>query len=219
MERFDGTPEEKKAVMGLLAEMGYAVEGGGIPQLQKDVQELSPEAFMEAIPKGTDFRTRANLSRFVKDLMLGETDPPPVGLSDPVDTIAEKDERFHIILHNILKADENERKLTIRVIHLSRFVDYTLQSRHHCEVIPPRGLVSSADLRNVRECQLSSSILSERSIGGQRFHAPFSQLHVSQHGGVCCHLEASTCTCTAHSLCVPIVSLGTFSFCSYKTQP
>ena len=91
MERFDGTPEEKKAVMGLLAEMGYAVEGGGIPQLQKDVQELSPEAFMEAIPKGTDFRTRANLSRFVKDLMLGETDPPPVGLSDPVDTIAEKD--------------------------------------------------------------------------------------------------------------------------------
>ena len=139
MERFDGTPEEKKAVMGLLAEMGYAVEGGGIPQLQKDVQELSPEAFMEAIPKGTDFRTRANLSRFVKDLMLGETDPPPVGLSDPVDTIAEKDERFHIILHNILKADENERKLTIRVIHLSRFVDYTLQSRHHAKLFLPEG--------------------------------------------------------------------------------
>eukprot|EP00439_Symbiodinium_sp_Y106_P067031 s21_g11.t1 len=137
--KFDGTPEEKKAVMGLLAEMGYAVEGGGIPQLQKDVQELSPEAFMEAIPKGTDFRTRANLSRFVKDLMLGETDPPPVGLSDPVDTIAEKDERFHIILHNILKADENERKLTIRVIHLSRFVDYTLQSRHHAKLFLPEG--------------------------------------------------------------------------------
>ena len=165
MERFDGSPEDKKAVLGLLTEMGYAVEGGGsgISQLQHDVKELGQEAFMESIPKDVAFRTRANLSRFVKALMLGEADP-----SDPVSTVvrappAEKDETFHIMLHNIMKGDEY-RKLTLRVIYASRFVDYELQSRHHAKLVLPKG--SSLQLM----CQTSEKV---------RFHRAFSAKDLS----------------------------------------
>ena len=169
MESFDGTPEEKNAVLGLLTEMGYAVEqGAGIPQLQKDVRELGQEALMESIPKDTAFRTRASLSRFVKALMLGEADPLPAGLIGPLDTRAEKDERFHIMLHNIFKADEKERKLTIRVIHLSRFVDYTMQSRQHAKLVLPEG--SSLQLI----CEMSQHV---------SFHRVFSAKDLSVSKG------------------------------------
>ena len=167
MESFDGTPEEKKTIIGLLTEMGYAVEGGssdcqpcgGISQLQKDVKELGQEAFMASIPKDTAFRTRASLSRFVKALMLGEADP--VGhILVPAEP-GEKDKRFHIMLHNIMKADEDDRKLTIRVIHLSRFVDYMLQSRQHAKLVVPEG--SSLQLM----CELSPNVKAHRAFSAK----------------------------------------------------
>ncbi|CAE7821037.1 unnamed protein product [Symbiodinium microadriaticum] len=123
---------------------------------------------MESIPKDTAFRTRASLSRFVKALMLGEADPLPAGLIGPLDTRAEKDERFHIMLHNIFKADEKERKLTIRVIHLSRFVDYTMQSRQHAKLVLPEG--SSLQLI----CEMSQHV---------SFHRVFSAKDLSVSKG------------------------------------
>eukprot|EP00438_Fugacium_kawagutii_P015323 Skav233064 [mRNA] locus=scaffold1468:15846:18038:- [translate_table: standard] len=187
MEGFDGTPEEKKAVSDLLTEMGYNVEGGGSCcqpagtfQVQKDVKELGLDAFMDAVPKGTAVRTRANLSRFLKTL-AEEPDFAPADLTDAVATAPTQPkeepgflswftsksskesaddpspEKFHVLLHNIVKAGEDNRKLTIRVIHLSRFVEYTLESRRHARLVLPEG----ASLQLM--CELSDGVRFHRS--------------------------------------------------------
>lgn len=188
MESFDGTPEEKKAVSDLLAEMGYTIEGGGsccqpsteVFQVKEDVKELGLDAFMEAIPKGTAPRTRANLSRFLKSLAR-EADFAPADLTDVVEAAptqpsaenprymsymswlakeSAKDdspERFHVMLHNIVKASEDDRTLTIRVIHRSRFVEYTLGSRRHARLVLPEG--SSLQLM----CELTQGVRFHRT--------------------------------------------------------
>eukprot|EP00438_Fugacium_kawagutii_P018629 Skav224575 [mRNA] locus=scaffold246:103255:105631:- [translate_table: standard] len=204
MEGFDGTPEEKKAVSDLLTEMGYTVEGGGhccqpsgeVFQVQKDVKELGLDAFMEAIPKGTGVRTMANLSRFLKTL-AEEPDFAPVDLTDVVAAPAQpkenpgflswpakdsaKDdasaERFYVTLHNIVRADEEDRKLTIRVIHLARFVEFSLGSRRHARLVLPQG--SSLQLM----CEMTEGVRFHRAVSAKDLGKGAMVLAHSWHQG------------------------------------
>lgn len=91
---------------------------------------------MKSIPKGSCVRARAALSRFLKSL---EAQPEADGKAAETPGVEAEDERFHIMLHHIVKPGEgDDSKVIIRVVHHGRFADYTLDCRRYAKVVLPK---------------------------------------------------------------------------------